>query len=259
MVKKAKSNILILIVLYYQFSISSCQNTEGNTTQNRSISDSLSSSIKKDTIKNSAKYQTKSVELNYDSIYKTLPDSAFVELIKWDKDFVLDIRYATTNNFTNTVLYPCGRAFLRKRAARDLIKAHQEFKKLGYRIKLYDCYRPHSVQFVMWDVTPNKNYVGNPHKGSMHNRGCAIDVTLVDENNKTLDMGTTYDFFGKKAHTYNQNLPPSVIKNRKILRNILGKYGFGTIKTEWWHLSYRRKIYPVVNIPIPCEKDKIYF
>lgn len=196
---------------------------------------------------------------NYDSLFRSLPDSAFVELIKWDSDFILDIRYATTNNFTETVLYPCGRAFLRKRAARDLLKAHQEFKKMGYRLKLFDCYRPHSVQFVMWETTPNKNYVGNPHKGSMHNRGCAVDVTLVDKNGQELDMGTTYDFFGKAAHTFNQNLPAEVIRNRKVLRSVLGKYGFGTIKTEWWHLSYRRKIYPVVNIPIPCKPKTIHF
>ncbi len=246
-IKKMKQFFRILLLMALVFSAQSCQKTEGKAKQ-------IVSQVSDKEI-----LTTETSEPNYDSIFQKLPDSAFVELAKWDKDFVLDVRYATTNNFTNTVLYPCARAFLRKKAAQDLLKAHQEFKKLGYRLKLFDCYRPHSVQFVMWDVTPNKNYVGNPHKGSMHNRGCAIDVTLVDKTNEELDMGTTYDFFGKAAHTYNQNLPAQVIKNRKVLRDILGKYGFGTIKTEWWHLSYRRTIYPVVNIPIPCDPKKIHF
>lgn len=251
---KRVSSLFLLICSIFQ--LSSCQKTEGRAEQKQSI-DTVQHTTQK--TEKPVIEKPKKVVPNYDSIFQKLPDSAFIEVAKWDKNFILDIRYATTNNFTNTVLYPCPRAFLRKKAARDLLKAHQDFKKLGYRLKLFDCYRPHSVQFKMWDTTPNKNYVGNPHKGSMHNRGCAVDVTLVDENNQELDMGTTFDFFGKAAHTYNQNLPAEVIKNRKLLRDILGKYGFGTIKTEWWHLSYRRKIYPVVDIPIPCEPEVIYF
>ncbi len=191
--------------------------------------------------------------INYDSLYRKMPDSAMVELIRWDKSFELDIRYATTNNFTGKVLYDCSRCFLRKKTAEDLILAQREFKKLGYRIKIFDGYRPHSVQWKLWNAVTDKRYVSNPKKGSMHNRGCAVDLTLTDEKGKELDMGTTYDFFGKEAHWNYTHLKPEVLKNRQLLKNVLAKYGFGTVPNEWWHYSYRKVIYPVRNEPIPCE------
>lgn len=193
--------------------------------------------------------------VNADSVfYETLHDTAMVELKKYDKDFVLDIKYATTDNFTKQVLYDCGRSFLRKKVAKDLLNAHKEFKKLGYRIKIFDGYRPHSVQFKMWDLTPDKRYVGNPHKGSMHNRGCAVDLTLIDSNGKEVDMGTPYDFFGEEAHITFKKLPVQVLENRKILRSILEKNGYRALETEWWHFSYNRNVYSILNRPIPCDE-----
>ncbi|SFF44832.1 M15 family metallopeptidase [Thermoflexibacter ruber] len=187
--------------------------------------------------------------------YETLHDTAMVELIRYDSDFMLDIKYATKDNFTKQVLYDCPRAFLRKKVAKDLLNAHKEFKKLGYRIKIFDGYRPHSVQFKMWDLTPDKRYVGNPYKGSMHNRGCAVDLTLVDNNGKELDMGTPYDFFGEEAHiTYNK-LPEQVLSNRRVLKQVLEKNGFRALSTEWWHFSYNRNVYNILNIPIPCQQE----
>lgn len=191
---------------------------------------------------------------NEDSLYyETLHDTAMVELIRYDKDFVLDIKYATTDNFTKQLLYDCGRSFLRKKVAKDLLNAHQAFKKLGFRIKIFDGYRPHSVQFKMWDLTPDKRYVGNPYKGSMHNRGCAVDLTLVDKNGKDLTMGTVYDFFGQKAHITYTKLPKDVLENRRILKEILEKNGFRALETEWWHFSYNRNVYSILNTPIPCD------
>lgn len=196
--------------------------------------------------------------INYDSIFQSLPDDALVEIAKWDTSFVLDIRYATKNNFTQTVLYPCGRAFLRKKAALALLQAHQEFKELGYRLKIWDAYRPHAVQFKMWKIIPNDRYVGNPALGSVHNRGVAIDVTLVDQKGKELDMGTAFDHFGVEAHISNQNLSPEVLENRKRLRDILGKHGFAPIESEWWHYNYQT-LYPILDKPIPCESAKVWF
>lgn len=181
-------------------------------------------------------------------------DTSMVELIKLDKDFVLDIRYATANNFTGKVLYDCPRAFLRKEVAKDFLQAHKEFKKLGYVIKIYDAYRPLSVQWRLWNNTPDKNYVADPKKGSMHNRGCAIDMSLVDaKTKKELDMGTEYDFFGIEAHiSHEPKLSAQVQQNRKMMREVMAKYGFTMIKTEWWHFSYKRT-YPVSDTPIPCQ------
>ena len=195
------------------------------------------------------------VVANTDSIfYETLHDTAMVELKKYDKDFILDIKYATKDNFTKQVLYDCGRSFLRKKVAKDLLNAHKEFKKLGYRIKIFDGYRPHSVQFKMWDLTPDKRYVGNPYKGSMHNRGCAVDLTLVDKNGNELEMGTPYDFFGEEAHITYKKLSEKVLANRKILKQTLEKNGYRALETEWWHFSYNRNVYSILDTPIPCEE-----
>ncbi|MCU0393183.1 MAG: M15 family metallopeptidase [Thermoflexibacter sp.] len=187
--------------------------------------------------------------------YESLHDTAMIELVRYDSDFILDIKYATADNFTKQVLYDCPRAFLRKKVAKDLLNAHKEFKKLGYKIKIFDGYRPHSIQFKMWDLTPDKRYVGNPHKGSMHNRGCAVDLTLVDKAGKDLDMGTVYDFFGEEAHITYTNLSAEVLKNRQLLKQVLERNGFRALQTEWWHFSYNRNVYSILNKPIPCKAE----
>lgn len=197
---------------------------------------------------------------NEDSLYfETLHDTAMLDLSKYDKDFIMDIKYATADNFTKQVLYDCPRGFLRKKVARDLLNAHIAFKKLGYKIRIFDVYRPHAVQFKMWDLTPSKKYVGNPHKGSMHNRGCAVDLTLVGSDGKDLDMGTPFDFFGEASHITYTQLPKEVLKNRQVFKEILVKNGFRALQTEWWHFSYNRNVYNILNVPIPCdEKVKVF-
>ncbi|MCU0449527.1 MAG: M15 family metallopeptidase [Bernardetiaceae bacterium] len=187
----------------------------------------------------------------YDSLYRTLADTAWVELIKWDPTFVLDIKYATTDNFTKQVLYDCGRCFLRKRVAQDLVAAHAQVKKQGYRMKIFDGYRPLAVQWKMWNATPSKSYVANPRKGSMHNRGGAVDLTLVDAQGQELDMGSPFDFFGKQAHL-NYPHPAKVLANRKVLQTAMKAHHFNTISNEWWHFSHQ-KVYAVSDFPIPCQ------
>lgn len=195
---------------------------------------------------------------NEDSLYfETLHDTAMIDLSKYDKDFIMDIKYATADNFTKQVLYDCPRGFLRKKVAKDLLNAYKEFKKLGYKIRIFDVYRPHAVQFKMWDLTPDKKYVGNPHKGSMHNRGCAVDLTLVGADGKDLDMGTAFDFFGKEAHITYKKFSKEVLKNRQIFKEVLEKNGFRALQTEWWHFSYNRNVYNILDEPIPCDEKVI--
>ena len=110
--------------------------------------------------------------------------NSLVELIELDDSFVLDLRYGTDNNFTGRVLYTQARCFIHKNTAKKLISANNEFKTLGYRIKVFDAYRPSSVTKLMWDLTDNKSYVANPEKGSNHNRGTSVDITLVDKAQK---------------------------------------------------------------------------
>ena len=165
--------------------------------------------------------------------------SDFVRLKDLSPDFVYELKYATPDNFLKQAVYDCGECYLRKSTAEALVKANKAFKQLGYRIKLFDCYRPLSVQKKMWKILPGTHYVANPAKGSKHNRGAAVDLTLVDAQGKELNMGTPFDFFGKEAHhTYTQH-SKEVLENRKLLKDTLDKYNFKSIYSEWWHYEYR--------------------
>lgn len=165
--------------------------------------------------------------------------SDFVRLKDLSSDFVYELKYATPDNFLKQAVYDCGECYLRKSTAEALVKANKAFIQLGYRIKLFDCYRPLSVQKKMWKILPGTHYVANPAKGSKHNRGAAVDLTLVDAQGKELNMGTPFDFFGKEAHhTYTEH-SKEVLENRKLLKETLNKYNFKSIYSEWWHYEYR--------------------
>lgn len=178
--------------------------------------------------------------------------SDFTELTE-DEGIALEIRYATNNNFTKQKIYDCARCYLRPEAADNLLKAQSELqKKFGYTFKIFDCFRPRPYQQRLWDVVPDDKYVTPPAKGSMHSRGLAVDLTLVDVDGKELDMGTPYDFFGEEAH-YGYNHPEAVKRNRWILKSTMEKYGFGGIRTEWWHFSYRKTSYPLDEWVWDCK------
>lgn len=180
--------------------------------------------------------------------------SDFVRLKDLSPDFVYELKYATPDNFLKQAVYDCGECYLRKSTAEALVKANEAFKQLGYRIKLFDCYRPLSVQKKMWKILPGTHYVANPAKGSKHNRGAAVDLTLVDAQGKELNMGTPFDFFGKEAHhTYTQH-SKEVLENRKLLKETLDKFNFKSIYLEWWHYEYRPEMQSKVeNFEWQCE------
>lgn len=117
---------------------------------------------------------------------------------------------------------------------------------------MFDCYRPRPYQQRLWDKKSDPNYVTPPAQGSMHSRGAAVDLTLVDAKGVELDMGTPYDFFGEKAHTDYTKLPAKVLENRRLLREAMEAAGFKGIRTEWWHFSYRLKQYPLSDYVWPC-------
>lgn len=166
-------------------------------------------------------------------------ESDFVRLKDLSSDFLYELKYATPDNFLKQAVYDCGECYLRKSTAEALVKANKAFIQLGYRIKLFDCYRPLSVQKKMWKILPGTHYVANPAKGSKHNRGAAVDLTLVDAQGRELNMGTPFDFFGKEAHhTYTEH-SKEVLENRKLLKETLNKYNFKSIYSEWWHYEYR--------------------
>lgn len=187
-----------------------------------------------------------SQELNEISTTQTVNDSVFVNLKDYSNDFVYDMRYATENNFLKAKVYDCAECYLRFKTIKKLVEANQKFIKLGYKIKIFDCYRPLDVQKKMWAIVSNPSYVANPSKGSIHNRGAAVDITLVDFDGKELDMGTDFDHFGKEsAHLY-QDLSEIVLNNRKLLREVMEDSSFKIIKSEWWHYDL-----------VTDEKDKV--
>ncbi len=176
----------------------------------------------------------------------------WADLSRLDSTIIIDMRYATENNFVGEKLYECGRCFLRPEAARAVVAAHREFRRQGLSLKMLDCYRPRPIQWKLWEKVPDRRYVSDPRKGSMHNRGAAVDLTLADSTGRQLEMGTPYDFFGPAAHPSYQNLPDTVLANRALLRETMIRHGFRPIRTEWWHYSFRGKSYKLSDMLWKC-------
>jgi len=178
----------------------------------------------------------------------------WTELITLDSSIILDLRYATENNFVKEQMYDCGRCFLRPRVARRVYRAHQLLKKKGLGLKMFDCYRPRPIQQKLWDKVPNANYVTPPSKGSMHNKGAAVDLTIVNADGDELYMGTEFDYFGKEGHHTYQDLPKEVLANRRLLKRTMEEVGLAAIRTEWWHYSYTKKQYGFSEMLWPCHE-----
>jgi len=166
------------------------------------------------------------------------------ELTELDS-FLLDIRYATADNFVKEKIYPCARCFLKPNVAQALLEVNRSLIKQGYKLKLFDCYRPSPAQQILWNKVPDSLYVAPPAKGSMHSRGMTLDLTLTDLQGNEIDMGTPYDFFGPEAHPDYSKLPPGIIKHRRILSEAMRAGGFQPITTEWWHFTYGHGLPPL--------------
>lgn len=177
-------------------------------------------------------------------------NKGLMELLKLDSSFVIDLKYASSDNFTGKRIYTQSKCILHKNTAAKLIKANGEFKKLGFKIKVFDAYRPYSAQKVLWDAAYDKSFVADPGKGSVHNRGAAVDVTLVDNSGAELPMPSEFDEFTKRAHLNYKDCPENRIKNRELLGKIMVKCGFKRISNEWWHFDDTdAKKYPIQDIP----------
>ncbi|MBP7184648.1 MAG: M15 family metallopeptidase [Saprospiraceae bacterium] len=183
----------------------------------------------------------------------TPSDSDFVNLMSLDPTIKLDIKYATDDNFVKEKMYQCEACYLRKDVAKSIITIQKHLQKKGLGLKIFDCYRPLDVQKKLWQKMPDPRFVMNPSKGSEHNKGGAVDLTIIDSKGQELDMGTKYDFFGPEAyHTY-RKLPKQVLENRLLLTETMKRFGFREIRTEWWHYSYKKKNYPISNWNWSCK------
>jgi D-alanyl-D-alanine dipeptidase len=152
----------------------------------------------------------------------------------------VDIRYATANNFMKKTLYPVAAAFLRAPAARALTQVQQELAARGLGLKVFDAYRPYRVTEAMWEPIRNPDFVADPAKGSRHNRGAAVDLTLVDlKTGEELAMPTGYDDFTERAAHAFTDLPAGVVANRAVLRDAMTRHGFEPLPSEWWHYDFK--------------------
>ncbi|MBI5495226.1 MAG: M15 family metallopeptidase [Deltaproteobacteria bacterium] len=170
-------------------------------------------------------------------------------------DLVLDLRYASENNFLKRRLYPVARCLLRREAAERLKVAADLLRKQGYRVKAWDCYRPHRVQKVMWEAHPVRGYVAPPQPGSVHNRGGAVDVSLADLEGRDVEMPTDFDDFTTRANLHSARHTPIAVERRKVLRDAFEAAGFRGIRSEWWHFeSQDAERFPVLDVPLEAVR-----
>lgn len=177
-----------------------------------------------------------------------------VELVKLDPAIKLDMRYATSNNFTGRVLYDEARAFLAAPAAQAVARASKAAQVEGCGLTIFDAYRPWRVTKQLWDATPSgpkKNYVANPRRGSKHNRGCAVDLSLYDlRSGQLVEMPSEFDDFSEKAHRDFTGASPAAIANRARLQRYLEAEGFVGLSNEWWHFDFTGwEQFPVMDVP----------
>lgn len=185
-----------------------------------------------------------------------------VELQSLMPQLQYDLRYASTNNFMHRKMYAANTryTFLRAPAAHALAAVQQELNGRGYGLKIFDAYRPYSVTVSFWELVKDERYVANPSKGSGHNRGLAVDLTIIDlKTGKELDMGTGFDNFTDTAHHEFTQLPQAVLANRELLKTMMQKHGFALLETEWWHYYWpNNKNYEVLDIPFHKLKKEAY-
>ena len=173
-----------------------------------------------------------------------------VELSVICPDVLLDILYATENNFVKKVVYPFSACYLQKKAAQRLRRVQRALKKRSLGLKVYDGYRPLSVQKILWEAVPDPRYVADPAEGSKHNRGSAVDLTLVDREGKELLMPSLFDDLSDRAHRDYRGASREARENSQMLEEAMVKEGFIPLPTEWWHFDdLEWEKYPILDIP----------
>ena len=175
-----------------------------------------------------------------------------IELIKLDATLKLDIRYATDNNFVEQVLYPQARAFMQPEPAAAIIRVHRKLKDDGLGLVIFDGYRPWSITKLFWEVTTEyeKKFVANPERGSKHNRGCAVDLSIFDlATGEDLPMPSGFDEFTDRAAAAYSGGTTEETANRELLIGLMEAEGFTVNPNEWWHFDYQGwEDFPIMDI-----------
>jgi len=190
----------------------------------------------------------------YDATVKADSNKQMVELKSLIPGLVYDLKYAGDKNFMRRNMYPAktNYTFLRLPAAKALAQVQKELNEKGMGLKIFDAYRPYSVTEKFWEMVLNEKYVADPKKGSGHNRGIAVDLTVIyTHNGKDLQMPTGFDNFSDTAHHNFMNIPFDALQNRKMLKDIMEKYGFKMFDTEWWHYSWpdEKNYFEAMDVP----------
>lgn len=174
-----------------------------------------------------------------------------VDITTLDSTIVVDLRYATKDNFMGDTLYSANICLLRRNVAEQLVKVHQSLRNMNLSLKIWDAYRPLSVQKKMWEKMPDPRYVADPARGSNHNRAAAVDVTLVDSKGNELEMPTAFDDFSQRARSDYPDASERAKQNRTILQQAMTAHGFLTISSEWWHFNYIGcHDYSILDVPL---------
>jgi zinc D-Ala-D-Ala dipeptidase len=186
------------------------------------------------------KYGLKATTLHeYKKSVRANPNNELIDLEKAIPGIALDIRYATTNNFTGERIYTLPKAYARKSVAESLKKVQEDLKSQGLAVKIFDAYRPYKATVKFYEVYRDTTYVASPYRGSRHNRGCALDLTLIDlKSGQELKMPTGYDSFTKAAWPSTPVADPIIKKNRQLLIGAMQKHGFKVNSSEWWHFDF---------------------
>jgi D-alanyl-D-alanine dipeptidase len=179
------------------------------------------------------------------------PNKALVQIKDFVPNIALDIKYATIQNIFYTQLYKKPAALVRLPVAKALVEVQKDLNAQGYSLKIYDAYRPYSVTCRMFEMLPDTLYMGLPWQGSKHNRGIALDLTLLDlKTKKELKMPTPFDALVYAAHPEFKKLSEEVIKNRELLKTVMKKHGFKVDPMEWWHFNYvSNTVFELLDIP----------
>ena len=162
----------------------------------------------------------------------------FVKVKDYIPDIVVELKYATSGNFTGTVIYDFTEAYLRYSTVLKLMDVQAELREQGLRMKIWDSFRPLKAQEKLWAAKPDPNYVSNPKTGTnSHSRGNTLDITLVDAEGKELEMPTGFDEFSSYADRDYSDCTDTAAKNALLLQEVMEKHGFQGLQSEWWHFS----------------------
>lgn len=200
----------------------------------------------------------------YDATAKADSNRQMIEIKSVIPNIVYDLRYATDKNFMRRHMYPykTNNTYMRLPAVKALAAVQKELNEKGMGLKIFDAYRPYSVTEKFWELVMNEKYVADPKKGSGHNRGLAVDLTIINlQTGKDIQMPTYFDNFSDTAHHSFMNLPFDALQNRKLLKDTMEKYGFKLFETEWWHYAWPDDPkYDALDVPFSdfknADKDK---